>query len=66
VLTSIRVFLHVWLHVCLQERLELLEHENDLLVRQQNELEGELQRISGQLAERDQQVRLNVFLQQQH
>jgi hypothetical protein len=43
---------------CLQERLELLEHENDLLVRQQNELDRELQRLSGQLAERDQQVRL--------
>ncbi|KAF6264159.1 hypothetical protein COO60DRAFT_1698426 [Scenedesmus sp. NREL 46B-D3] len=40
----------------LQERLELLEHENDLLVRQQSELDGELRRLGRQLAERDQQL----------
>ncbi|WIA35453.1 hypothetical protein OEZ86_003892 [Tetradesmus obliquus] len=40
----------------LQERLELLEHENDLLVRQQNEMDGELQRLAGQLEQRDQQL----------
>jgi chaperonin cofactor prefoldin len=42
---------------CLQERLELLETENDLLLAQQGELEEEIQRLGALLQDKDMQVR---------
>ncbi len=42
----------------LQERLDLLEQENDLLVSQQSELDAELVRLNGLLQQKDQEVSL--------
>jgi hypothetical protein len=42
--------------LALQERLELLETENDLLLAQQGELEEEIMRLGGLLQDKDMQV----------
>lgn len=42
--------------VDVQERLDLLEQENDLLVGQQGDLDAELERLGGLLQQKDQEV----------
>lgn len=44
-------------YVCLQERLDLLEQENDLLVSQQGVMEAELARLNRLLQQKEQEVR---------